>query len=147
MKHAFTVIELIFVIVILGILSAVALPKFAKNKEMADIGKGKADVATIRAAIINERQKRILKGDNSWISKLSSSNTTLFTGDGTNELLKYGITSSASAGHWSVTANTNDYKHYTYMIGTTACKFVYNATDGSFGLDTNQPATCKKLVQ
>jgi len=37
MKKAFTLIELIFVIVILGILAAVAIPKFIKLKENAEI--------------------------------------------------------------------------------------------------------------
>ncbi|MDO8261557.1 MAG: type II secretion system protein, partial [Candidatus Magasanikbacteria bacterium] len=36
-SRAFTVIELIFVIVILGILVAVALPKFAETRKQAEI--------------------------------------------------------------------------------------------------------------
>ncbi|QIR77796.1 prepilin-type N-terminal cleavage/methylation domain-containing protein [Sulfurospirillum diekertiae] len=35
MKQAFTMIELIFVVVILGILSAIAIPKFAGVREDA----------------------------------------------------------------------------------------------------------------
>ncbi|WP_428738333.1 type II secretion system protein [Sulfurimonas sp.] len=48
MKRAgFTMIELIFVIVILGILSAVALPKFVGVSEQANVGKGKAFIGTL----------------------------------------------------------------------------------------------------
>ncbi len=48
MKRAgFTMIELIFVIVILGILSAVALPKFIGVSEQAKVGKLKAYVGTL----------------------------------------------------------------------------------------------------
>ncbi len=40
MKKAFTMVELIFVIVILGILAAVAVPKMGSSKTKADISKG-----------------------------------------------------------------------------------------------------------
>ena len=52
MKRAgFTMIELIFVIVILGILSAVALPKFIGVSEQAHVGKLKAYVGTLNRTI------------------------------------------------------------------------------------------------
>ncbi len=48
MKRAgFTMIELIFVIVILGILAAVALPKFAGVSDSAQVGKLSAFVGTL----------------------------------------------------------------------------------------------------
>jgi len=52
MKRAgFTMIELIFVIVILGILSAVALPKFIGVSEQAKAGKCKAFVGTLNRTV------------------------------------------------------------------------------------------------
>ncbi len=52
MKRAgFTMIELIFVIVILGILSAVALPKFIGVSEQAEAGKCKAFVGTLNRTV------------------------------------------------------------------------------------------------
>ncbi|MDQ7047611.1 MAG: prepilin-type N-terminal cleavage/methylation domain-containing protein [Sulfurovum sp.] len=63
MKKAFTMIELVFVIVIIGILSAIAVPKFAATRDDALISKGRAEVAALRSAIATERQKRILRGD------------------------------------------------------------------------------------
>jgi len=62
MTKAFTMIELIFVIVILGILSAIALPKFQGIRNQADIANAKAQVSTIRAAIANDRQRRLILG-------------------------------------------------------------------------------------
>jgi len=38
-KHAFTMIELIFVIVILGVLAAVAIPKLAATRDDAEVSK------------------------------------------------------------------------------------------------------------
>ena len=63
MKKAFTMIELIFVIVVIGILAAIAVPKMAATRDDAVITKGIAEVAAMRSAIATERQKRILKGD------------------------------------------------------------------------------------
>ena len=46
-KNAFTLIELIFVIVILGILASVAIPKFAATRTDAKLSKAASDVATL----------------------------------------------------------------------------------------------------
>lgn len=39
MKKAFTILELIFVIIILGILAAIALPKLSISKDEAELSK------------------------------------------------------------------------------------------------------------
>ncbi len=65
MKRAgFTMIELIFVIVILGILAAVALPKFAGVAEQAQVGKLKAYVGTLNRTV----------APSLWSQSVSSSN-------------------------------------------------------------------------
>ena len=85
MKKAFTMVELVFVIVVIGILSAIAVPKFAATRDDAIVSKGRAEVAAMRSAVATERQKRILRGDFTDVT-----NTEVPT------LLEYGLSS-----HWS----------------------------------------------
>ena len=60
MKKAFTMIELVFVIVILGILAMVALPRLAGSKKDAEITRAKAEIAAIRSAIQTHRGANLL---------------------------------------------------------------------------------------
>jgi general secretion pathway protein G len=61
-KKAFTMIELVFVIVILGILSAVAFPKLSGVLEDANYASALATISSLRTAITNERQNNLIKG-------------------------------------------------------------------------------------
>ncbi len=56
-------IELIFVIVVLGILAMIAIPKLAVTRDDALVAQARDTVAALRSAVATERQKRILRGD------------------------------------------------------------------------------------
>jgi general secretion pathway protein G len=83
-------IELVFVIAVIGILSAIAIPKFAVTRNDAIVTKAKTTVGALRSAIATERQKRILKGDFSNIS-----------GSDAESLLEYGL-----GNRWSRSGDT-----------------------------------------
>lgn len=151
-RFAFTMIELVFVIVVLGILAAVAIPRFAATRDDAQIAKGRSDVAAVRAAIASERQGRLLQGSSAYISALDqgvAANTAgviLFDDNDANatngSLLQYGITSAAGNGHWMKTgANT-----YTFQVMGDPVSFTYTQATGRFDC-THSNANCKRLTE
>ena len=143
MKKAFTMIELIFVIVILGILAAVAVPKFGDTKNQADIAKARSEIASIRAGIVNERQERLIKGDSAWISPANlDSGSGVFGG-----VLMYSLTNENKIGKWY--AATEGDGNYTYKMNSTSVSFEYNSSNGIFTCDSTDATTgesCKKLI-
>ena len=129
-RTAFTMIELVFVIVVLGILTAIAIPRLAATRDDAQIAKGRSDIAAIRAAIVSERQSRLLKGDSSYISTLDGKTSgMLFDGnDSTHTLLQYGIKAESSKnGAWSK-SGTN----YVFKVINADNTFTYNSNNGTF---------------
>ena len=77
LKKAFTMIELVFVIVIIGILASVAIPRLAATRDDAEIVKGRTVLSAVRNALSMERQKRILRGEFGLITALTN-NTNVF---------------------------------------------------------------------
>ena len=78
-SSAFTMIELIFVIVVLGILAGIAVPRLAATRDDATIAKMRGDIAAIRSGISLKRSENLMKGDVSWpdLNK-TAGNTVLF---------------------------------------------------------------------
>ena len=74
-QKAFTMIELTFVIVVIGILAAVALPRFSDSADSAYISRAQTQLAAVRSSLATERQKRILRGDTTRITDLGLSST------------------------------------------------------------------------
>jgi general secretion pathway protein G len=149
-RFAFTMIELVFVIVVLGILAAIAIPRFAATRDDAQIAKGRSDVAAIRAAIVSERQGRLLQGNSAYINKLDHVGTSsndgelLFdhNGTATNILLQYGISSKNANGHWRKTAANT----YQFKIMSNDIPFTYTQATGKFDC-THTNANCKLLTE
>jgi len=104
MRRAFSMIELVFVIVVIGILSAIAIPKFAATRDDAIVSKARATVGALRTAIATQRQKNILKGE-----------FTDINGSAAAGLLDYGLDST-----WAVSGN--DFT-FTLPGDSTTCVF------------------------
>ncbi len=134
MRTAFTMIELIFVIVVLGILAAVAIPRLGSTIDDAKIASGQGDVAAIRSSIASTRQKNLVKGDNFYPPTLDNG-TGLF-----GAVLTYPIYPGNSG--WSGT--DPDYT-FTIVSGRTV-DFTYDPDNGTFDCDHSED-DCKRLVE
>ena len=86
MKKAFTLIELIFVIVIIGVLSAVAIPKFAHLSSNSKVAAELATASTIQSAIDDAHSEWVIsEGSFNWGSQTtdcSSSSSNFNCSDG-----------------------------------------------------------------
>lgn len=154
-KKAFTMLELTFVIVIIGILSAIAIPKFAATRDDATITKAKTTVASVRNAVSTERQKRILRGDFTGIGDLALANGSdkpifdFYDGDNTLPVLEYSLRSCADAnarGCWISTADTT----YTYRMPASSNDVVFTLANNRFTCDADDATTgadCRTLTE
>ncbi|HHD77792.1 MAG TPA: prepilin-type N-terminal cleavage/methylation domain-containing protein [Campylobacteraceae bacterium] len=156
MKKAFTMIEMIFVIVILGILSSIAISKMAVTRDDAIISKGRSEVAAIRNAISLKRNTNILMGKGAsypnHLDALGSSSANWGAGKG---LFDYDSNSSDTE------AKLLDYPVYTRLTGgwhkvavdkyafnatATDVNFTYTPASGSFDCD-HTIKLCKDLTE
>jgi len=157
---AFTMVELVFVIVVLGILSAVAIPKLAATRDDAVIVKGKSQVSAIRSGIAMQKAKALLQGDNSGLynnkfrltrldgvtSGFGVAGSRLFNfadGNESNVLENPIFSKTTGTGGWTKENNTT----YTFkMTNSVDINFTYNSTTGIFGCDTGNQ-DCLTLTQ
>jgi len=125
-KVAFTLIELVFVIVILGILAAIAVPKMVATRTDAEITSARATIAAVRSGIVSQRQQRLLQGNTNYIADLGANFTAV---------LAY------PAKKWTQNSATS----YSVTIAGTTCNFTYTPADGRFVLATPPGGICDNL--
>ncbi|MDR0467993.1 MAG: type II secretion system GspH family protein, partial [Campylobacteraceae bacterium] len=130
-RSAFTMIELIFVIVILGVLAAVAVPRLGASREDANIAKYKSDISAIRSSIVTTRSQQLMSGNASYPNTEGSNSPSILFGG----VLDYGIKpSSATKTGWRKGADnaTGNITGYVLRLENTDIVFSYNRTSGVF---------------
>ena len=152
-RKAFTMVELVFVIVVIGILSAVAIPKLAATRDDAEISKARATVASVRNAIATERQTRILRGEFQNVTTVGAVggasifdvfDATPTDVGGPSTVLTYPLTPCATAssrGCWITIAGPL----YRYRVPASATNLDFSVNN-NFNC-TNGAAACSVLTQ
>jgi len=153
MKKAFTMLELVFVIVIIGILAAVAVPRLMVTRTDAIIVKGKSQVSAIRNGISLQKSRNMLHGvyppypgklDNITAYNTDGKKLFYFSDGNKSNILQYPIYSKKNAdGHW-VKTGANVYAFF--ITQDKNISFPYNNTTGSFDCNHSNPQ-CSTLMQ
>ena len=151
MKNAFTMIELIFVIVVLGILAGVAIPRIAVTRDDSTVAKMRGDLAAIRSGISLKRGEMQLEGNASW-PVLEGTGSGLF-----DNVLQQDIKNSAqnSRNGWCQTKVSDDAPEYEAYVAGQKTTFKYYRTKdetpagkktGTFDCD-HAETLCKALAE
>src|SRR2546426_8492067 len=108
-RKGFTLIELLIVVVIIGILAAIAIPKFANTKEKAYIGAMKSDLRNLATA-----EEAFFYDSSTYTPNLNAMN---------NFKASTGVSltvNEATAQGWSATASSANTPHRCYLFSGAA---------------------------
>ena len=108
-RKGFTLIELLIVVVIIGILAAIAIPKFANTKEKAYLATMKSDLRNLITA-----EESYFSDNTAYTTALPATMYTVSTGDAGPTI------TVASATYTAWVSNANTARTCAVFIGTTA---------------------------
>jgi prepilin-type N-terminal cleavage/methylation domain-containing protein len=126
-RKAFTLVELVMVIVIIGLLAAVVVPKFGDLKDEARTAAEQGTVAGVRTGIKLVHMTNLAQGSDTYPATLDSAS--VGAGSETNPLFTNVIDGGISDGNWE----KSDADTYEYT--PTGNTYDYDSSDGSFTLN------------
>ncbi len=137
-KQAFSIIEIIFTIVVISIILMVAVPKFENTFQTTHMNQIKTTIVLIREGIVRENSKLILQNNTSSLNTLDNDDNYLFS-----KVLRTPVQSSKKQkiNSWTKISSTS---YRVYIDDTQSVIFNYDTTTQSFDCDFNE-ANCKEL--
>lgn len=156
-RLAFSLVELIFVIVVIGILSSVLLTQTFTSKDDAYIAKFRSDLSSIRSAIALYKSNQLLLGTASYPSQLDDVTTAMKNTINPlfSTILQYPIYSTQdnnpqngkiSKSSQTLSVNGNSVEEYNFWIDEQAVLFRYTQVDGLFDCD-HDDALCVRISE
>jgi len=137
---SFSLIELIFIIIILGIVSTIAIPKLFNKTKNTTILKGKTDLNIILNGLQQYKTKVILQNLSYDLTSLETSNSKYLF----DKILDKPFTVQKNkAGYWNKLSNTT-YRYY--ISSTDFIKFTYDKTNFTFSCDKTK-SLCQEILK
>lgn len=138
MKKGFSLIEIVFVLMIIAVIITTAVSKFDTAFNNTYLTKIKADILQIRAGIQKYKNKMILANSNQTLTTLDDNSLNLF-----NLVLENPIIASneAKATSWSKASATS---YNVFIDNSTQLLFTYDASNHTFDCDISN-SICKEL--
>ena len=141
-KKAFTVLEILTVLIIISVLASFILPQFGLSKKSAQVSKARSDISAIRMGILLNKNKKLIQGEDAFVdaldnSTVQASNEPLF---GNENILAYPIISvygeDIKSYSWSK-IDTHKYRLWLDISKYTNnfVDFIYDPEKGTFGCD------------
>ncbi|HVP12349.1 MAG TPA: type II secretion system protein [Phycisphaerae bacterium] len=130
-NHAFTLIELVIVIVILGLLASVAMPMYLEYRTDANRSAEQYVVGAVRTGVYNQYAKNKISGGPTFPTSLDSASANS-TASSTNPFFSTILDSPVTSG-WSKDGTTTTY------IGPAGTTYYYDSSAGRFS--TTNPGT------
>ena len=138
MRKSFSLLEIIFTITIIAVVTTIAIPKLFFNVNTATTTKLKADIALIRNGINSYKEKQIISNTTISLDSLDTNNN-LFS-----KILKFPIMAQENkSGSWSK-ISLNNYK--AWIVSDEYVEFVYSPNDFSFNCNIDEDY-CEQLSQ
>jgi general secretion pathway protein G len=144
LKKSFTVLEVLFVLVIISILSSFAITNILPLSKDAYITKAKTSIANIRLGIYN--YQNLSNQSSSYPNTLD--NQTIDIKDVTlfDQVLTYPLISTNNSEKKRTLFSKKSENEYILYLENSEINFVYDNTKGTFNCDYSQEL-CKKLNQ
>ena len=122
-RDAFTIVELVMVIVIIGLLAAVVIPKYGDIRTEAQDAAEQGTVAAVRTGIKLVHMTNLAQGSDTYPGTLDSA--VVGVGSETNKLFTNVLEDGLADANWS----KNDATTYEYVPN--GGEYVYDNSDGT----------------
>ncbi len=137
-KNSFSILEFIFIVVIMGILATVSIPKLLNTKDNASIIRVQNDLNVIQNGLKEYQTKHILQNDDGVLDSLDKDDISLFS-----NILETPFIASDDINCWTKISNTK----YRYNLSSNQnIEFIYDKDNLTFSCDKTLDI-CKEILR